>query len=199
MIQRPRDLTALLGSRICHDLISPIGAIGNGLELMAMSGASKGPEMELINASVLNAQARIRFYRVAYGSNNDGPGLGTLEVIEILRDVTQGSRTSYNWQADGEVRRGDAKLIFLLLQCIESATPYGGQITIRRAKPNWSISCQAGRLKSDPQLWAQLTDGPALDDLTPSQIQFALAPRQASAMELDLNVRMTETDIEISF
>ena len=39
------DLAALVGSRICHDLISPIGAIGNGVELLMMEGAAKGPEM----------------------------------------------------------------------------------------------------------------------------------------------------------
>ncbi len=46
------DLAALVGSRICHDLISPIGAIGNGVELMMMEGAAKGPEMALITESV---------------------------------------------------------------------------------------------------------------------------------------------------
>ncbi len=54
------DLAALIGSRICHDLISPIGAIGNGLELLSMAGAG-GPEVALISDSVSNANARIRF------------------------------------------------------------------------------------------------------------------------------------------
>ena len=54
------DLTALLGSRICHDLISPIGAISNGVELLLMDNVAKGPEMTLIAESVANANARIR-------------------------------------------------------------------------------------------------------------------------------------------
>ena len=61
------DLAALLGSRICHDLISPIGAIGNGVELMLMDGAGRAPEVALISESVDAANARIRFFRVAYG------------------------------------------------------------------------------------------------------------------------------------
>ncbi len=66
---RSSDLVALIGSRICHDLISPIGAIGNGIELIGLSGAGAGPEMALISESVTNAQARIRFYyRVAFGA-----------------------------------------------------------------------------------------------------------------------------------
>ena len=57
------NLAALIGSRICHDLISPIGAINNGLELLGMSDAREGPELELISESVGNASARIRFFR----------------------------------------------------------------------------------------------------------------------------------------
>ncbi|MEO0403208.1 MAG: histidine phosphotransferase, partial [Pseudomonadota bacterium] len=62
------NLAALIGSRICHDLISPIGAINNGLELLGMSDQRDGPEIDLISESVENASARIRFFRIAYGA-----------------------------------------------------------------------------------------------------------------------------------
>ena len=67
-MQDKPDLAALIGSRICHDLISPIGAIGNGVELMMMDGTAKTPELALIAESVANANARIRYFRVAFGS-----------------------------------------------------------------------------------------------------------------------------------
>ena len=60
MQQRNLNLSALIGSRICHDLISPIGAINNGLELLGMTTRQAGPEMALISESVENAAARIR-------------------------------------------------------------------------------------------------------------------------------------------
>ena len=72
MAQTELDLAALISSRICHDLISPIGAINNGLELLGMSGQSLDtPEMSLINESVQNASARIRFFRIAYGAASE--------------------------------------------------------------------------------------------------------------------------------
>ena len=46
------DLAGLVGSRLCHDLISPIGAIGNGLELLELSGSAPTEEIALIRASV---------------------------------------------------------------------------------------------------------------------------------------------------
>ena len=63
------NIAALIRSRICHDLISPIGAIGNGVELLTMSASAGGsPELDLIADSVHNANARIRFFRIAYGA-----------------------------------------------------------------------------------------------------------------------------------
>ena len=66
-MQDKPDLAALIASRICHDLISPIGAIGNGVELLAMEPGGPRPEMALISESVANANARIRFFRICFG------------------------------------------------------------------------------------------------------------------------------------
>jgi histidine phosphotransferase ChpT len=76
----PIDLAALIGSRICHDLISPIGAIGNGVELLMLDGAGHGPEMALIAQSVTHANARIRFFRVAYGIASTDQRIARTEV-----------------------------------------------------------------------------------------------------------------------
>ena len=111
---RPLDLMSLLGSRICHDLISPLGAIGNGVELLAMSGTAAGPEMALISESVENANARIRFFRVAYGAAAEGQSLSRGEIVEILAGLGRSGRTTIQWQVEGPVPRRAAKLAFLL-------------------------------------------------------------------------------------
>jgi hypothetical protein len=66
----PRDrqsLADLIGSRLCHDLSNPLGAIGNGVELLDLTGSAKGPEMDLIRDAVGDALARVRFFRLAFG------------------------------------------------------------------------------------------------------------------------------------
>jgi len=89
MTDRP-DLNALVGSRICHDLISPIGAIGNGVELLQMESAAQGPELALISESVTNANARIRFFRIAFGAAGRDQRIGRSEVAGILADLYRG-------------------------------------------------------------------------------------------------------------
>src|ERR1700755_2421458 len=61
------DLAALLCSRVCHDIISPVGAINNGLELLDEGGAD-GDAMKLIRQSARNASARLQFARIAFGA-----------------------------------------------------------------------------------------------------------------------------------
>ena len=84
------ELNALIGSRICHDLISPLGAIGNGIELLTMSGMSAAPEITLISESVDNANARIRFFRIAFGAASADAVTSHSEVTGILADVYRG-------------------------------------------------------------------------------------------------------------
>ena len=74
------DLTALVGNRICHDLINPIGAIGNGVELLAMADGSPSAELALISQSVDSAKARIAMFRVAFGAASDTRQMGASEI-----------------------------------------------------------------------------------------------------------------------
>ena len=85
-MQDKPDLAALIGSRICHDLISPIGAIGNGVELLMMDGAAQTPELALIAESVANANARIRFFRLAFGANAAHQKIARSEILSILAE-----------------------------------------------------------------------------------------------------------------
>ncbi len=135
----PHDLNALIGSRICHDLISPLGAIGNGVELLTMSGAVAVPEVALIAESVDNANARIRFFRVAFGAARTGVDMGRPEIVSILDAVFEGGRLSVDWQVEGDCRRMDVKLTFLLVQCLEAALPWGGAVTVSEDGGVWRM------------------------------------------------------------
>jgi histidine phosphotransferase ChpT len=167
------DLAALIGSRICHDLISPIGAINNGLELLGMAGSTSGPELSLISESVGNASARIRFFRLAFGAAS-AQEISRREILSVLDDITRGSKLRVVWDCDGGAQRADVRLIFLAEQCLESAMPYGGEITISDGPGGWTIRGRSEKFKIDSDLWAMLTDGKAHSDITPAQVHFAL-------------------------
>ena len=198
MAEKP-DLTALLGSRICHDLISPIGAISNGLELLMMDGSQSGPEMVLITESVANANARIRFFRVAFGLAQGDQRIGRAEVQSILSDMTRGGRLHLDWQSDMDLARAEVKVAFLLIQCLESAMAYGGKIAVKVEDGRWQITGEAMKLKLEPALWEILADPTASPEITPSVVHFPLAAEEISRRQYRLTAELGQTTIRLSF
>lgn len=192
------DLSALLGSRICHDLISPLGAIGNGIELLMMSGTAPGPEMTLISDSVANANARIRFFRIAYGMASADQAVSRQDIRSILDDITRGGRLGIDWQVEGDPPRMDVKLAFLALQCMESALPHGGRVTVTRAD-GWRIEARADRLKMEPGLWARLAEAGSGAEISAAQVQFELLPQEIRRSGRKLSVEADTGRVAISY
>lgn len=193
------DLVALLGSRICHDLISPIGAISNGVELLMMDGATMGPEIALISESVANANARIRFFRVAFGTSSPDQRIGRPEVLAILSDLTRGGRLAIDWRGPADLPRREVKLAFLLIQCLESAMPFGGRITVDHLDGRWVLLGEAAKLKRDDDLWALLSDPKAAAGITAAQVHFALFAQEARRQNRRPEADFGQTEIRLSF
>ena len=191
------DLIALLGSRICHDLISPIGAIGNGVELLMMDGAPPSPELALIAESVASANARIRFFRIAFGLSTGDQLIGRAELAKILTEISQGSRISIDWKPAGDISRAEAKLAFLAILCCDSALAFGGRTSIALEDGKWQVTARAERLRIDADRWATLQK--PKPDLAPSQVHFALFAREIARQKRRLLTEITKTDIRLGF
>ncbi len=193
------DLNALISSRICHDLISPLGAIGNGVELLTMSGQALTPEIALIAESVENANARIRFFRVAFGAARTDVEISQNEVKSVLRDYFKGNRSTVNWAVDGPLSRADIKLAFLALQCLETTLPWGGQITITRSGTNWKLEARGDKVKIDAGLWKMITDNANADGVAASEVHFALVRSAATNAGRTVATFISETQVTLTF
>ncbi len=192
------NLAELVGSRICHDLISPVGAITNGLELLEMVGSMQGPEMELISGSVGTAAAKIRFFRVAFGAASDQP-LGRAEVTSLLKDVEKSGRLRVHWSLGEAVPRDQVKLIFLSLLCCESAMSLGGEATVEQMGNSWSVTGTADKLNIDGDLWKNTATGRFATKISPAQVQFALLPQAASEQGRRIVTETASTRVVIRF
>ena len=194
------DLAALVGARICHDLISPIGAIGNGVELMVMDGgAARSPELALITESVGHANARIRFFRVAFGTTGPDQRIGRSEVMAILADMTAGGRVKIDWSSPDDLPRRCVKLVFLLILCAETAMPYGGRIVVERGDNRWMLHATAPKLKINTALWECLADPNAVAEVGPAQVQFLLVPDEINRQHRRLSADLSASAIKLSF
>ena len=195
---RPRpDLPALLASRILHDLVSPLGAIGNGVELLQLTGPSS-PEMDLIAESVAAASARIRFFRVALGAAAPGQAVSRAEVTGTLSAVSRGGRLSYDWEAPGDQPLAEVRAVFLLLMCLETAMPQGGHVRVGRDGPAWVVAGEGPGLRVDEALWQGMQsrgrgpEGAAL-------VQFVLLPDALAEMGRPLALKLAPDRIAARF
>ena len=190
------ELGALISSRICHDLISPIGAIGNGLELMGLAQVDPtGPEMALVTESCNAAQARIRFFRVAFGSGLSEQPISSAEARAILSDFAQGGRQHPRWDVEADLPRTELQLALLAYLCFETAMPHGGEVHITRQDGSWRLEARDVRLSVNPDLWSGLTGTPNHGTLAPAHVQFALLPRIAADRGRAISVRHGETTL----
>lgn len=199
MPQDTLELSALIGSRICHDLISPIGAIGNGLELLQM-GMPLTPELALVAESVENANARVRFFRVAFGKASNGQQVNRTEVEGILRDISKGGRIEMHWSCDTLPDRKELRAGFMAVMCLESALPLGGEITVEYQRNIWRLHATGRRIHMQPDLWELLgqtqTNQP---DVSAGQVQFALLPGLLRDLGRVATVSNTDTAATITF
>jgi histidine phosphotransferase ChpT len=192
------DFSALIGSRICHDLVNPISAIGNGVELLMMGGGARGQELTLIAESVANANARIRFFRIAFGSGGD-QRVARSDVLSILSDMAQGARVRFEWTSAADLARRDVRLAFLAIQCFETVMPYGGVIAVAQGADGWQITGRSSRFRVDEALWARLSRHGAQTDISPAHVQFALLPLGVAELGRSLGLERTETEIRLQF
>jgi histidine phosphotransferase ChpT len=128
------DLAALLCSRVCHDVISPVGAIVNGLEVLE---EEKDAEMrafaiDLIKKSASTASARLQFCRLAFGAaGSAGASIDTGDAELVARGLLADERTKLEWNAPRVLMaKNKVKLILNLCLIAAASIPRGGVITL---------------------------------------------------------------------
>ncbi|SDG54031.1 histidine phosphotransferase ChpT [Pelagibacterium luteolum] len=128
------DLAAMLCSRVCHDLINPVGAIGNGLEVLSdptqvdMQAFAK----ELIENSSRQARAKLEFARLAFGaSSTAGSDIDTREAERVASLLFAGEKADLEWKVTPMLLpKNKAKLLLNMLLISVAGVPRGGTVTV---------------------------------------------------------------------
>ena len=159
-VMNPVDLAALLCSRLCHDLMSPVGALNNGIELLA---DEQDPEMrekclELLADSARASANKLKFFRLAFGAAGGfGEEVDTLEAQAALEGV-------FGWVVDeGKLPTGAVKLLLNLGLLAGDALVRGGRLDVgaesRDGEVELVIRAEGPRILLDPVLRETLTRG----------------------------------------
>jgi histidine phosphotransferase ChpT len=128
------DLAALLCSRVCHDLISPVGAIMNGLEVMEDDKDEETAKfaMDLIKKSAKTASAKLQFCRLAFGAaGSAGAQIDTGDAEKVARGLIEDEKTKIGWNLPRILlAKNRVKLLLNMLLLAAQAIPRGGQLIV---------------------------------------------------------------------
>ena len=129
------DLAALLCSRVCHDLISPVGAIMNGLEVMEEDKDDAETQtfaMDLIKKSARTASAKLQFCRLAFGAaGSAGAQIDTGDAEKVTRGLIEDDKTRITWNLPRVLMpKNRVKLLLNMVLIAAQTIPRGGMISV---------------------------------------------------------------------
>jgi len=134
------NLAALLCARICHDLVSPVGALSAALEVFDDDDNldMRDDAMELIKLSAGQASAKLQFLRLAFGAGGSAPGVISSEELKKLSiGVYEDSRADLVWSVSEDgLDKPSARVLLNLVMLAFMAVPRGGEIVVNADTAN---------------------------------------------------------------
>ncbi len=197
------DLAALLCSRVCHDIISPVGAINNGLELLDEGGADEDA-MALIRASAVNASARLQFARIAFGAaGSAGMQIDTGDAQAVATAFIANEKPDLEWHGTRALLpKNQVKLLLNLLLVANSAIPRGGKLRVYlenlESAPAFKIKAEGPMLRVPPKFLELHSGSKPEEPIDAHSVQFYYTLLLARDTGMTVNIRATADEIILS-
>ena len=156
------DLAAILCSRVCHDLIGPVAAVINGLELLEIEDdPAMGKEaVDLIGKSAKSASAKLQFCRLAFGASGaPGGELDTGEAEVAARSMIDTERTKLKWEgAPRKVAKNAVKAVLNLCLVAQSCVPRAGTVVVTLEGEGRAAGFRVGAHGANPRMPPRVSD-----------------------------------------
>ena len=171
-------LAALVAGKLCHDFISPAGAISSGLDLLKDPTAQdmRDDAMGLIEASARKMVALVAFARVAFGASTSAERFSGADLRDLVAGLSEGGRATLDWRVEGgDYSKAQARALVNLAWLTLAALPSGGAavITTRREGEGLEITglAEGARARLKPEAVAGLAGRPLAEGLQGQWIQ----------------------------
>ncbi len=191
-------LSALLSSRVCHDLINPVGALSSGLEVLddpSMEGAMRDAAMDLIRSGAQKAIALLSYARLAYGAAGGfGAQISLEDAQKALKDLFAITKAELHWHiGTGLAAKENVKVLMVLAYAAADCVPRGGDVSIEGDIENFTITATGKKLLLNDDLVRAL-DGDETD-ITPKYTPALIASRLVETAGGAIKVERTEEEV----
>ena len=196
------DLAALLCSRVCHDLISPVGAIVNGLEVLEeeKDDATKEFALDLIKKSARTASAKLQFCRIAFGAaGSAGAQIDTGDAETIARGFLEDDKTKLAWNLPRALlAKNLVKLLLNMLVIAGQAIPRGGRISVEAFGSGFKVTATGTNAKVPPAVPPLLAGDTAGEGVDAHRIQPFYTGLLARACGVQASVAMQDESVVLT-
>ncbi len=195
------DLAALLCSRVCHDVISPIGAIVNGLEVLDDDDdeTMRDIAMDLIRKSARRGSIKLQFCRIAFGAAGSASSqLDLVEAGELAKNFFAEEKIMLEWNMPREMReKNQVKLLLNLAMMAATTLPRGGRISVNVNGGAFTVHCTGDVAKVPEKTSSFMADPSNLDDMDSRLVQVYYTMRLAQVGGYSLAIAQDGADITI--
>ncbi len=198
------ELAALISSKICHDVIGPVAAINNGLEIFDEEDdvQSKNYALDVIRNVTETASARLQFARFAFGaSGSAGTQIELGQAENLSRGLLGNGKHKLVWRGmQGAMAKDKVKLLLNLIAAAPTSIPRGGDIEVTIAgtleQPSFTVRCR-GVGARPPQYLGDFVNGPQ-PPIDPMSIQAYYTLRLAASSRMRLGVAKEGADMVLT-
>ena len=198
------DFSAFLVSRVCHDLVSPLGAVVNGLEVLEdeRDPGMRADALKIVGSSAAQALARIQFMRIAFGAaGSAGAELDLGEVGRLVGGLFSGSKITVEWDV-GHVHwpKDWAKLLMNATLLGADCLPRGGKVVVTTsadaAAPSFKVLASGTHIRVSEDV-EKAVRGEASSSHDARGVQPFLTHKLARSLNAGLTLTAVENSVEL--
>lgn len=189
------DLAALVASRVCHDIISPVGAITSGLEVLDEEGNEDMREfaMDLIRSSSRRASAKLQFARLAFGAaGSAGSAIDLGDAHKVAEGFMENEKAELQWEVPRLLMaKNKVKLLLNLILIANQCVPRGGLIVVKmdgdEDRPSFTLRA-TGDYAKIPAVMTEILSGDEVERIDAHSVQpaYTLMLAEDSGMNLQI-------------
>lgn len=199
----PTRLSEILISKICHDLVSPVGAVNNGIEFLNDMGADGLQDgLGLIDHSARQASVRLQLFRMCYGAGGSDAKTTGKMIYETFQNYVADTKCTMVWDLMNDMPEQDLPAGFLktllnMMVFIQESLPKGGMIAISMQDNYMIVTGTGDVVKPKDGAYDALNTNVSTDDITPKSIHGYITRAYAELFGLKITSNIDESTIII--
>ncbi|MCC9624164.1 hypothetical protein LPB41_20995 [Thalassospira sp. MA62] len=191
------SLIELISSRICHDLVGPVGAVNAGAELMGEDGVSDDEALALMRKSGLEAARRLQLFRLAFGRAGNNVDLGAMRDAARQTYLAEG-KVNLDWP-DLQIDPLQGRVVLNMVMLAREALPFGGDIKVTSESNKITVLAEGKRAALRPEVMSVLEKDVDAETLDPRTIHAFFARNLAVRGGGTLSVLQREGNIALNY